>query len=305
MKILFITANRLGDAVISTGVLSALMQQNPSARFTVVCGPVAVGLFSASPAIERVITFEKKPYDRHWLSLWRLCIQTRWDRVIDLRGSLLSLTLRARQRTIVHGGRRPGRRIAHLAHALGFASTPMPCFWCTADQDARARARLTGDNILALAPTANWDGKIWPAERFVALARALGRDGMRPAVFYGPGQAEQARARPVLDALPDALDLGGDNPLGDVGALLRRCRLFVGNDSGLMHLAAATGIPTLGLFGPSRHSEYAPAGKVAYALAAPGPEGKTPMTDLSTDMVIARARLVLSEYAHGRPDPVV
>ncbi|MBR0559435.1 glycosyltransferase family 9 protein [Neokomagataea anthophila] len=295
MKILFITANRLGDAVISTGVLDALSQRFPQARFTVVCGPVAAGLFRPNPQVERVIVLEKRKHDRHWLDLWRMCVTTRWARVVDLRGSLISLTLWAGARQIVRGGRRPGRRVVQLGDALGFSPTPMPCLWSTPEQEAQAAALLPEGDILALAPTANWDGKIWPADRFVAVAEALRSEGLRPAVFYGPGDAERARAQPVLDALPDAYDLGGDHALGLVGALLKRCTLFVGNDSGLMHLSAAAGTPTLGLFGPSKQSEYAPAGVAAFAISAPGPEGEAPIAGVSEDVVIEAARGVLQE----------
>ena len=73
-------------------------------------------------------------------------------------------------------------------------------------------------------------------------------------------------AAPVLAALPDAVDLVGTLSLPEVAAVLRRAALFVGNDSGLMHLAAAAGTPTLGLFGPSEAREYGPAGPNAEAV---------------------------------------
>ncbi|WP_050801400.1 glycosyltransferase family 9 protein [Gluconobacter morbifer] len=297
MRILFITSNRLGDAVISTGVLDALQCRYPSAVFTVVCGPVAAGLFTPDPRCEQVITMEKRRYDRHWLDLWTQCVWTRWFMVVDLRGSLLGLTLRASRRLIVRGGRRPGRRIEHLGRALGYRRIPMPRVWTSAEQEASAARLLPPGNWLALGPTANWDGKIWPPERFVALADSLRAEGLWPVVFYGPGQQEKARAQPVLDGLPDALDLGGDRPLGEVAALLRRCRLFVGNDSGLMHLAAAAGTPTLGLFGPSRATEYAPAGPSARFVEAPGPEGHAPICGLGEATVLGVARSLLHENA--------
>lgn len=297
MKILFITSNRLGDAVISTGVLDALQKRYPAAVFTVVCGPVAAGLFEPDPRCERVITLEKRRHDRHWLDLWSACVRTRWFMVVDLRGSLLSFTLRTRRRLIVQGGRRDGRKIEQLRDALGRHKTPMPRVWTSRQHDKTAEELLAGGPWLALGPTANWDGKIWPPERFVALAESLRRQGMRPVLFYGPGDAEKERARPVLEALPEALDLGGDRSLGEVAALLARCALFVGNDSGLMHLAAAAGTPTLGLFGPSRMSEYAPSGTEAFAIAAPGPEGKALLEDLSVEAVLGVAKAILAGNA--------
>lgn len=302
MRILFITSNRLGDAVISTGVLDALQKRYPAAMFTVVCGPVAAGLFEADPRCERIITMEKRRHDQHWIDLWRTCFRTRWFMVVDLRGSLLGLTLWARRRVIVRGGRRPGRRVEQLGEALGYRRTPMPRVWTSEAQQANAVATLPEGRWLALGPTANWDGKIWPPERFVALAQALRSENLRPVVFYGPGEDERARAEPVLKGLPDALDLGGNHALGDVAARLQRCALFVGNDSGLMHLAAAAGTPTLGLFGPSRASEYAPAGRLARFVEAPGPEGHAPMAGLDVAQVLKAATEILNEKSVFVPD---
>ena len=75
----------------------------------------------------------------------------------------------------------------------------------------------------------------------------------------------------MIDALPAerVLDLVGGVDLLTAAACLRRCRAFLGNDSGLMHLAAAAGIPTLGLFGPSHTRRYRPWGPHAAFLRTP------------------------------------
>src|SRR5437763_1487978 len=75
----------------------------------------------------------------------------------------------------------------------------------------------------------------------------------------------RAQAAPLLAALPSArlIDLVGKTDLLTAAAILRRCALFIGNDTGLMHLAAAAGTPTLGLFGPSAVEQYAPWGRCA------------------------------------------
>src|SRR5690606_21473969 len=66
MRILFITANRLGDAILSTGLLHELHLRFPKARFTVACGPAAAGIFEAMPNLERVIVMQKLPWAKHW-----------------------------------------------------------------------------------------------------------------------------------------------------------------------------------------------------------------------------------------------
>jgi heptosyltransferase-3 len=296
-RILFITATRLGDAVLSTGLLEHLLRTRPDARFTVACGPVAAGLFQRMPRLERVIVVEKQRYDLHWLSLWRACVGTRWDLAVDLRGSAVTLALWAGRRAIMRGGRRPGHRTLHLAGVLGVEPAPMPVMWIGEEDRAVAEALLPGGPYVALGPTANWAGKVWPAARFAALFERLrdGMPGVRPVVFAGPGEAEHAMAQGVIDRLDDAVDLRGRLSLAEVAACLARCRLYVGNDSGLMHLSAATGTPTLGLFGPSRASEYAPAGSRTAFVVAPGAEGAAPIGGVTVGAVVEAARGLLGQ----------
>ncbi|HTQ71931.1 MAG TPA: glycosyltransferase family 9 protein [Acidocella sp.] len=291
MNILFITSSRIGDAVISCGILERLRLTYPQARFTIACGTVAQGVFTRFPALERLIVFEKESYDRHWPRLWTKLVGHVWDIAVDVRGSGITLVLAARKRHILKGGRRPGRRYAQLGAALGFAPPPLPVAWTAPQDDAKAAALLGAGPIIALAPTANWEGKIWPAERFISLFYELAArlPGARAAVFGGPGEAEAALAAPVLKALPDAVDLVGRLSLPEAAACLRRSEIFIGNDSGLMHLAAAAGTPTLGLFGRSRASEYAPAGPRTAIAVAPGPEGEAPMAGLSVETVASAA----------------
>jgi len=300
MRILFITATRLGDAVLSTGLLDHLLRTYPDARITVACGPVAAGIFDRMPRLERAIVVDKQKFDLHWWHLWRACAGTRWDLAVDLRGSALTLLLRARRRAIMRGGRRPGHRLTHLAGALDLAPPPNPVAWIgPADHDAAVALLPPATMLIGLGPTANWSGKIWPPDRFVALFHALAaqHQGARAVVFGGPGATERAAAAPVLAALPDAIDLVGGLTLPQAAACLARCALFVGNDSGLMHLAASAGTPTLGLFGPTPADEYAPAGRLTAAVLADGRPGNAPMTDLPVAAALRTALDLLARAA--------
>lgn len=266
MRILFVTANRVGDAVLSTGLAAWLAERHAGARITVAAGPAATSLFRGMPGLDRVIALEKRPGGAHWLSLWRRCIATRWDLIVDLRRSALAYCLMGRRRHVVPRPDASMHRVRHVAATLGLQDDPpAPVLW-TAAEDAAARERIPGSRpVLAIAPAANWRGKQWHAERFAVLARRLtGEDGILPgarvAVFAAA--VERSQAAPVLEALAAdrRIDLVGAGDLTYVGACLRRCSFFVGNDSGLMHMAAAAGLPTLGLFGPSRPEHYAPWG---------------------------------------------
>ncbi len=267
MRILFITATRIGDAVLSSAVLGHLIDQHPGARPTVVCGPVPAALFAAVPNLERLVVMNKRRFGGHWLKLWWACVGRRWDVVVDLRGSAIAWFLPARRRHVM-GRRRPGcHRVEELAAVLGLWPPPAPRLWLGPEQ-AAAAARLipAGGPVLAVGPAANWRGKEWRAERVAALVERLtGAQGILPrarvAVFAAAAERRQAQA--VIDAVPAArrIDLVGAVDPATAGACLGRCGLYVGNDSGLMHLAAASGIPTLGLFGPSHAYRYAPWGE--------------------------------------------
>jgi ADP-heptose:LPS heptosyltransferase len=195
--------------------------------------------------------------------------------VVDLRASAIAYLVPARRR--VTAGKRDDtrHRVEELAALLDLDPPPAPRVWLAPEHEAAAERLVpAGGPVLAIGPAANWNGKQWPAERFAEVAKALTGPGgplaeARVAILAaGP---ERDQAQPVIDALPAAriIDLVGEVDLLTAAACLRRCRAFLGNDSGLMHLAAAAGIPTLGLFGPSHTTRYRPWGPKAAFLRTP------------------------------------
>ncbi len=292
MRILFVTSNRLGDAILSTGLLDHLIRAHPDARITVVCGKVAEGIFGRMPNLERIIVLEKRPFGRHWLPLWATAVTTWWDLVVDIRGSALSWLVPTRRRATMRRGE--GHKTAQLAAILKLDPPPLPVTW-TSGADDRVAARILpdGQRVVFLAPTANWLPKIWPIDRFAAAFEMLKAQVIGdciPAVIAGPGPTERAMAAPLLAALPGAIDLVGRLTLPEAAACLKRGTLFIGNDSGLMHLAAASGTPTLGLFGPTNAREYGPAGRQARALVGPD----AAMDSITTESVVAAAKALLT-----------
>lgn len=319
MKILFITSSRLGDAVLSTGALDALVRANPDAKVTIVCGALPASLFEGMANCERVIILRKRSHNRHWIDLWRQVAPRRWDVVVDFRDSIVSRFIFARRRLILSGhaadayAAKKLHKVEQAGRLLRLDPPPGPVIFVSERQAVRAKELVPdGDPVLAIGPTANWIGKTWPAERFIEVIRRLtAQDGPMPdarvAVFAAPG--EEAVARSVLDSVPleRRIDMIARCDPGTAAAALRRCRLYIGNDSGLMHCAAASGIPTLGLFGPSWPYLYRPWGtRAAYVATVEdfsrltAYEGYSPrtlkhslMTGLSVDTVIAAAESLL------------
>lgn len=289
MRILFITANRVGDAVITTGLLDHLIRHHPDCRITVACGPVAEGVFARMPNLERLIVFAKQPWRTHWLGLWRQVAFTLWDLVVDLRGSVISFLVPTRRRAVMR--RLPGRKHEQFAAVLGVSPAPLPVVWTAAEDRARAAALLPpGRPVVGLGPTANWPPKAWPAERFAALFHALAAGplpGAVPLILAGAGPQELALAAPLAALLPQAIDTTGQLTIPEAAACLQRCTVYIGNDSGLMHLAAAAGTPTVGLCAATldRAAEFVPTGRRARWAMGTGKR----MEDLSLEVALAAA----------------
>ena len=310
MRILFITSNRIGDAVLSTGLLGGLMERYPDATFWVACGPLAVELFEHAPRVERIIPMKKEKRAGHWRKLLAAIMPRRWDVVVDLRGSATAWLLWTKKRYIL----KPDHtlhRVVHNAKVADFDPPPAPRLWHGAEDIAEAERLIPeGRQGLAVGPTAAWPRKRWPVERFAEIvSRLTGPGGAMEGAYLlvsgGPG--EQKECQPVFEAVPEErrIDLVGAG-IGLTGACFSRCRLFIGNDSGLMHLAAAVGTPTLGLFGPTSDAQYGPWGDKAVALRGERSReqilkeegdhyvGESAVTDVTVDMVEEAAREMLA-----------
>ena len=273
MKILFITANRVGDAVLTTGLLAWLEQHYPDATFTIACGPYGADLFRAVPRLERLIVMKKKKWNGHWVDLWKQCIGTKWDMVVDLRNSAVSRLLFAHKRA-THTRGSGKHKVVDNAAVLGLTPPPDPYIWLTPEAQREAdRLIPANETILALAPAANWPLKQWPVAHFIELVKALtSEDGVlaKASVMVLADKHEREQIAALLQAIPDArrIEVIGRD-LQTAAACLKRARLFVGNDSGLMHLSAALGTPTLGLFGPGFPDVYGPWGKNCAFVTTP------------------------------------
>ncbi len=311
MKILFLTSNRVGDSVLSTGLLNWLVGNHPGAEITVACGPFAADLFRATPGLERLIILKKQSWNLHWYGLWRDCFDTKWDIIVDLRNSLISRLLFAKKRYYVP--RMPtAHKVVEIGATLKLSPPPAPHIWLDAAAKAEADKILPNNaHILALGPAANWAAKQWPVERFAALAERLtAKDGPLPdaTILVIADTRERDQIAPLLKSIPDnrRIELIGRDLL-TVGACLKRCTLFLGNDSGLMHMAAAVGTKTLGLFGPGYEDIYGPWGAhCAYvrtdksratlleSLRHPGPHQNNLMDSLSVEKVFVAATKLLA-----------
>ena len=322
--ILFVTGTRIGDAILTSGLIKRLHDEIPRARFTIAAGVPSAPLFAQTPNLDRLIVMEKRRWAGHWIGLWLKTRGRRWGLVVDMRGSALARTLSSRRRAVYRRdpAAPPTHKVVEAARVLRIEDDPpAPFLFTTAEIEQAAEDYLgakSGEGpILAIAPGANWVGKTWPPERFgETAARLLAPDGPLAGgrLLIVGGLADREAGRMVKLAVSRDRIIGepGQLDLLTTYACLKRARLFIGNDSGAMHLAAAAGAPTLGLFGPSDDRLYAPWGPHARAVRGPRDldslrkidpqlnQAICHMFDLSADTVIEAALALLRDTEPDR-----
>ena len=297
-KVLFVSSNRIGDCVISSGVIREIGRQIPGARITVACGRPPAPFFRSAPNVERVIILDKKKLAGHWVELWRQVVRTPWDVVIDIRGSALSYLIPAKRRVVYNRSWETGLpKVEMVSKMVGAPAPGAPEIFidarAVADRQAVLDPQLAAGSgpgrIIALAPIAHQPGKSWPAERWGLLVEKLKAeprfDGWRFMAVGGPG--DRPPATPALEAAgPRGIDFIGKGDILASAAAIDAADLFVGNDSGLMHVAAALGRPTLGLFGPTQWWLYGPWGPRTRIAASNETRGAfAPIEALTVDRV--------------------
>jgi len=185
------------------------------------------------------------------------------------------------------GGPHAALWLAESVAALGVQpATPPPLLVASEAEAEQARPWLErlGPDFLAVHPGSGSPRKNWPAQRFAALAELL--SARRPwLLIEGPADAEAAAPAALLPSVVRAREL----PPRVLGAVLARAGLYVGNDSGISHLAAAWGAPVVTLFGPTDPAQWAPIGPRVRVMRS---VDRT-MEGLGTDEVVRAAREML------------
>ena len=282
--ILVVAPPTVSEAVLFSGLVKRLAEEVPHARFTVLGDPAAAAVYRDLPGLDKIIALEAAPFGLHWLKLWPRLRRRRWGLVLDMTGTRLTRSLRARRKAIrkpLSPALEPMHKVIEAAQILRIEDDPpAPFLFTSAETEAAAEALLrpaTGAKegpILAIAPAAGWVGKTWPAERFAVVAAELlsPRGPLSGGRLMVVGRQEDRWAAEAVRraiARDRLIDLAGRADAVTTYACLKRARLFIGGDSELLHLAAASGAPTLGLFGPSDERIWGPWGPLAEALRGP------------------------------------
>lgn len=223
---------------------------------------------------------------------WNDVRSVAYNAAVDLQGAIRSALLaRWSGATVVWGGAEPRespaslwytrQSVTHGAHVIeqnvslaeavaGRKCAP-PRVQFPIDEAAERRVHgwLRGADVSEFAilnPGAGWGAKCWPAERYGAVAKSLAAQGVRPIINCGPG--EERLARQVEEA-GGGVALMLKASIAELISLTRRAKLFIGGDTGPMHLAAALRIPVVAIFGPTNPARNGPFGTVSLILRNP------------------------------------
>jgi lipopolysaccharide heptosyltransferase II len=291
MKLLVRATNWVGDAMFSIPALNLLRARLPDAEICVLARPWVLDLYRGQDFVNRLMCFDANGRHRGPLGLERLGRELRaerFDAAVLFQNAFQAAWLAWRAGIperigYARDGRSPlltksvpvpvrGPAAHHEAHYYlellrgagwldaGAAEQPIapPRLKVSEADAARAEQFLercgspAGSLRVALGPGAAFGpAKCWPANRYSAVAQHLAQQYGAHALILG-SPADAAVANEVeLGAGPGAINLVGRTAIGELPALLERCALFVGNDSGATHVAAAVGIPVVAVFGPT------------------------------------------------------
>lgn len=284
----------LGDVLLTTPTLAALRQRYPQAQIDVVVGSWSRAVLENNPHLNRLLDSGSVGQGRYTLadllSLAKRLRAERYDLAITLARSPLvgllpwlagirhRLGLDSHQRGFGHTVRVPvpiePEHEAHIYLRVAAATGlpwpaenphPFPSIFHPTQADKDSLPPLPSAPFVVLHPAGGVNpgmtmiDKRWPTERFAALAERLAAKGF--AVVLTGVASDLPLAEAIcqqIDSPAKPLVLAGQLSLGQMGALCQRATLFVGGDTGAMHLAVAVGCQTVAIFGPSDPRRYAP-----------------------------------------------
>jgi heptosyltransferase-2 len=277
-NILIFSFSHIGDAVLSTAVLSPLQKHLPDARISMLVGPKAEEMFRGDGRLNEIIVYDNRGRHAGLSGKIRLIreLQCReFDLSIDLRDSLWSrfaagarwgAALPRRVRTDYKESHAVERYLdilsSHGVDSEGAAPELqlLPSEQRLAADFLRQNGISSQDLVIGIHPGGGWQYKLWPIERFAALGDLLSQNyGAKVLVFAGPDEtslqdhiAELMQSPPIL-----VKDVG----LRGLAALIQRCALYAGNDTGPMHIAAAVGTRVVAIFGSTSARRSGPYGR--------------------------------------------
>ncbi|MFA4983755.1 MAG: lipopolysaccharide heptosyltransferase II [Candidatus Omnitrophota bacterium] len=282
-RILVVRTDRIGDVVLSTPVIRALRDSYPHAYIAMMVSAYAKDVVEGNPCLDEVIIYDKEAEHKGWLGSFKFARNLKKKR-FEL-ALILHPANRAHLVTFIAGipmrvgyDRKLGfllsDKVKHLKHLgqkheleynldllryLGIEADDKKTFMPIKAESERWVENVLlkegvkpADKLLALHPGASCPSKIWPSGRFAEVADKLSlKHGLKVIILGGPKDAVLA-GRLAGQMRTKAFNLAAKTSVSQLASIIRRCRLFISNDSGPVHIASAVGTPVISIFGRSQ-----------------------------------------------------
>ena len=291
-RILVVKLDHLGDVLLATPVFSNLSQAYPDAELHALTGAWSRVVLEKHPDVNKVLEYNSPAFSRtgeptslkQTFRLYRALRRQKYDLIVELRNdwrivcfALLRVTPKRLDRATLQVANKLG--FAHFTgthettrnlDVLRKANIPTPIqtttFSVTAEDRKWASDFLTRSQInreqplIAIHPGSPIPLKQWAPERYAELADWLIARKRAEILFVGVKDEIPIITEIQRRMQAESNDIAGKTTLTQLASILHTCNVFIGNDSGPMHLAAAVGIPTIGLYGPGDPTRFGPVG---------------------------------------------
>ncbi len=284
MKILVIKLGALGDIVLASAVFSAIKQQFPASDLSLLTTPTYFPVIKDCPYFRQYFFFDReKPFWRQAQKTSTALRQEKFQLVINLQNNAKSNLLAWLSGAAERIGFRKGfwfglltksvvydqqenalwnlNRVLALAN-ITLAKQPELYLTSKAKTEAEELLKNSGWNnelLFGLHPgsSASWQSKRWPIQHWVTLAQEISKNGAIP-IFFGDSSEFVELEKIAGKVQGKSFNLAGKTSLAILPATIKRCQAFISTDSGPLFIAAAAGIKTIGLYGPTESKRHAP-----------------------------------------------
>ena len=283
-SVLAIVTRRIGDVLLATPVIRSMKKTWPEAAIDVLVFAGTEGFLAGNRDVRQVYTVPERPRAIEHAKLYAT-LARRYDLAVSLlpgdRPTVYAWIAGRRRVGPLETDRKSYWKRAllnawvpfdnvethtvrmHLAllDAIGVPAAPGVLPSWTREDEAKVAALLAslgGKAYAAIHPFPKFRYKMWTVEGWVTLARALRARGFAVVLTGGPGADERAYVAAIKREVPDALDLCGSLTLGGTALVVSGAALYVGPDTAITHAAAALGVPTVALYGPTNPVKWGP-----------------------------------------------
>ncbi|MDE0637278.1 MAG: glycosyltransferase family 9 protein [Candidatus Poribacteria bacterium] len=270
-KILVFSFSFIGDAVLSTAVIQPLRSHFQNSYITFLVGPNAFDLLANDPQLDATLVYDNRGKHaglKGRIKLIKTLRREKFDLVVNLRDSFTARCIGAEHWGLVRGDKNRHavtRYLEALSKQDVDTTDAHPHLQLTETEQATvhrflAEAGVTSERFLiGIHPGGNWVYKLWNAEKYAQLTTALSKEkNASILLFAGPNERKlQSQVAGMMDTLPILVKTEN---LREVAALIAACDVYIGNDTGPMHIAAAVQTPVIALFGSTNHIRSGPYG---------------------------------------------